>query len=115
MQVSDQIEAAQAELVELQIQLEQMIARSRGILLLAADEVRQANTLVAKSQIEFFTENEFAELLKLSPVTVARARRRGRMPYVKIEGSIRYTTEHLSIAAELFDSRRPREVKKKRA
>lgn len=116
MPAHEQIETAQAELLELQSQLEQVIARTRGVLLLAADEARQAQQQAAKAQLEFFTEEEFAARLKLSPVTVARARRKGLMPCVMIMGSIRYTTDHLSIAAELFDSRRPRQVKaRKRA
>jgi uncharacterized protein (DUF3084 family) len=110
------LETTRADLLKLEGELAQLLTRARYDLEAAEDELRQARKEAAKAQLEFFTEEEFAARLKISAVSLARARRKGLMPCIRLMGSIRYTTEHLVIAAELFDSRRPREVKgRKRA
>lgn len=98
----DAIEAAQLSLRELQTDLEIKIADARLLLARAADELRCARSEAAKSSLEYFTEREFADRLKVSEGTVQRLRLDGGLPYVRLRGCVRYTSEHLALAAERF-------------
>ena len=105
---AEAIEAAQLALRELQTDLEIRVAEARELLARAADELRRARAEARKSGIEYFTEAEFAAKLKVSEITLKRARLAGEMPSLRIRGCVRYTSEHLSLAAEKFARPRPR-------
>lgn len=110
----EKIEAAQAGLIELESMLGQRVAEARGLLTLAADELRRAKAEAARSHLEYFTEAEFAARLRVSEDTIQRLRLKGEMPHVKLAGCVRYTSEHLAEVAAKFRWPKPTRVAAKR-
>jgi excisionase family DNA binding protein len=56
---------------------------------------------------EYLTEKEAAEILKVSPYTLAKLRKEGNgPPYVKIGGSIRYIKETIQEWVKAQERRR---------
>jgi hypothetical protein len=78
------------------------------------EENRDLLVEAAKRQMQFYTEREFAQLLKVSAATIARLRRTDKLQFLRVGTQIRYTSEHLALVAEVFAAGKKREVRGRR-
>jgi len=83
------------------------LAQVRSALARVEEENRDLRVEAAKRQMQFYTESEFARLLKVSASTLARMRQKFRIdppPYIGFR--VRYSNVHLERAYEIFDEGR---------
>ena len=87
-----------------------MLAHVRSELSRVEEENRNLKVEAAKRQTQFYTEREFAQLLKVSVATIARLRKDLRIdPSPYIGGTlVRYSNVHLERAYEIFGAGRKR-------
>jgi hypothetical protein len=87
-----------------------MLAHVRSELSRVEEENRNLKIEAAKQQTQFYTEREFAQLLKVSVATIARLRKDLRIdPSPYIGGTlVRYSSVHLERAYEIFGEGRKR-------
>lgn len=105
------IAAAQQKLAELEASMNLIIGSLRASLVLVEEENRELRREALKRNTEFFTELEFAALVKVSVTTVKRLRRSGRLTHVRIGQLVRYTTAHLGQFEDQVDKGRPRSAR----
>jgi copper oxidase (laccase) domain-containing protein len=104
MQTSEeQLEARQAELLELEATLVRAIGAARYELQQAADELRRAKAEARRRQINIRTERQVADELQCSIETVARARKRYGVPHIAAGTHIRYTDEQFLLLIEALE------------
>jgi len=78
------------------------------------EDVRELRREAAKRNIEIFTEEEFAAKFKVSPSTIARERKAGRIePLAMGQNIVRYSSLQFERAHEIFRAR-PKLVGRKR-
>jgi hypothetical protein len=105
---------ARRRLMEAEAQASQALGFARALITQLEDENRELRQEVVRSNVEIFTEAEFAQRCKVSPQTIARARKKGRLQPLLIGGVIRYSSvDHLAKVGEIFGARL-REVKNRR-
>ncbi|MDQ1610311.1 MAG: hypothetical protein QOG00_242 [Pyrinomonadaceae bacterium] len=105
----EQLEARQAELLELEATLARVIGATRYALQQAADEVRRSKAEARRTQIVIRTEQQVADLLQCSVDTVRRARQKHQVPHIAAGNLIRYTDEQLLTLVEAME--RPAKLK----
>jgi excisionase family DNA binding protein len=91
--------------LELEAQLMCLLADMRAAMSCADEETRRARAEDDKFNIEIFTEEEAAGLLKVSADTLARLRTSHHLPYLRVGVQIRYTHRHLIEIAGLLEQR----------
>jgi len=109
---TQQLEARQARLLELEAQISREMTAARYELQQAADELRQAQAELRRRQINIRTEKQVAAELGCSVATVRRVRKDHRIPYTAVGNLIRYTDEQFLKLLEAME--RPRQAKKTR-
>jgi predicted DNA-binding transcriptional regulator AlpA len=60
-----------------------------------------------KDHLRLMTEREFCHATRLSRTVVWRLRQAGKLPYVAIGGSIRYTEDHLRQLVKIYERTLP--------
>jgi hypothetical protein len=102
----EKIQALRNLLVQAEAQHSQTIVLARKALGEIEDDVRELRREAAKRDTRIFTEAEFAALFKVSPETMARERKAGRIQPLEMgQNVVRYSSLQLEGAHEIFRSR----------
>lgn len=96
------IEVAQRQLAEFEVSTVQTVAVLRAQLIRIEEENRELRRESLQRRTEFYTEREFAQLLKVSESTIDRLRRVGKLKYMRVGNQIRYSSEDVAFAQETF-------------
>jgi excisionase family DNA binding protein len=104
--LSEEMAELKAELFDLESQLAQKMARARVLFAKGEDLTAHAEAEIRRRDFKVYTEDEAAELLKVSKDTLQRLRQRHALPHTQAGSLIRYTDEQLARAAEILE--RPR-------
>lgn len=103
------IAAAQQKLAELEASMNLAVGLVRASLVLVEAENRDLRRESLERRTEYYTEREFAAVLKVSVSTVVRLRRAGKLKFVRVGNQVRYTSTHLAqFADELAERKKPR-------
>ncbi len=78
------------------------LALVRSELSRVEEENRDLRVEAVKREMRFYTEREFAAILKVSLSTIARLRRAARLEHLQVGNQIRYSSVHLEKAHEIF-------------
>ena len=98
--IDDRIE----ELLKLEGELVRASTSARYLLMDAQEEIRALRQEVVKAQLRYLTEQQLADELQVSKDTIARLRRRKKIPFVQLKpGLYRYTSEQKARIAELCE------------
>jgi excisionase family DNA binding protein len=93
---------AQQRLSEAEASMLQALGFARAALVLVENENLELRRENLARRTEFFTEREFAELLKVSVSTIARLRRAAKLEHLQVGSQIRYSSVHVEKAHEIF-------------
>jgi hypothetical protein len=111
MTYEERCAAARRALMEAEESVLQALASARVTVTALEEETRQLSETATRQHMEIYTEQQFAKLMQVSLTTIRRARKRGVIEPIFVEGIIRYTTLHLMQAPEIF---RPQKTKLRR-
>jgi len=100
------------QLIEAEGAAVRALAGARALIAELEEENRELRETAERSKDEIFTEEEFAELFKVSYSTMKRLRQKGQISPFWLGTMPRYSrAEHFARAAELFGSKRRRHPK----
>lgn len=103
MLIAEEYEQLNAELFEMQRQMEVCFVRLRHLAIKSADEARRLRAEARKQTTNYYTEREAAARMKISEDTLGRLRARQLVPYRRLGAKIvSYTDEDLAQIAERF-------------
>lgn len=110
---SQKLQAAMVALHRVQAEFEHALADARHAIREAAEEAAGNEAEARSRSAVFYTERELAGALKVSEETLARLRREGQLPHLRLANLVRYTDEHVALIKEKFahpKRRKPRAV-----
>jgi hypothetical protein len=96
------IAAAQQKLAELEASMNLAVGLARASLVLVEQENVELRRESLARRTSFYTEREFAAILKVSVSTIARLRRAAKLEHLQVGNQIRYSSVHLERAHEIF-------------
>lgn len=102
MDPNDQLAAARRRVLEAEASMLHALASARSALSSAEEQIHEMRRQELKRRTEFFTEQEFADMLRVSESTIARLRKRGTLQPLMVGGLIRYSSLHVEQAHEIF-------------
>lgn len=98
----DKVAAARTRLGEVEATVLQALASARATL----NELEEANLQLRREALkrntQFYTEQQFAALLKVSESTIARLRKAGKITPLMVGGQFRYSSLHVEQSHEIF-------------
>jgi hypothetical protein len=100
------IATAQRQIAELEAAVNQAVGSARASLAVVEEENRELRRESMARSTSFYTEREFAALLKVSVSTIARLRRAAKLEHLQVGSQIRYSSVHIERAHELFSAGR---------
>lgn len=103
MNTDEHIALARGRLAEAEAALHTSLgamASARAALVVVEEENRELRREALVRQTRFYTEREFAAILKVSESTIERLRLKGKLKHARVGLQVRYTDEHFAQFAE---------------
>lgn len=109
MNVEEQAADTRKELLEAETTVLRALASARSLVSAQEEEIKKARAEAAERNDDFLTEEQFAEILQVSAVTIAGLRKRGVIEPIWVASLPRYSrTHHVAQAVEIFKKKAPR-------
>lgn len=103
------IAAAQQKLAELEASMNLAVGLVRASLVSVEAENRDLRRESLERRTEYYTEREFAAVLKVSASTIERLRHAGKLKCLRVGNQVRYASMHLTqFAEEIAAKKKPR-------
>lgn len=96
---------AHQRLAEAEASTLQALGCARGALALVEEENRELRREALDRKMLFYTEEEFAERLKVSRSTLQRLRRTHKLEYLLVGQQVRYSEVHVALAVEALTAK----------
>lgn len=103
---TERVAAARRQVLEAEAACAHALAAARNALSEMEEENQELRREALKRDTVFYTEAEFAALLKVSDSTIQRERKRGKLQPLLVGSQYRYTSEHIAQAHEIFAPKR---------
>lgn len=105
--VEEKIEETLARLAELETEMRASMARARGLLHQAGEEIARLRVEKAQARLTVYTEAEAARELQIGESTLRRLRTShpGTWPCFRAGDLVRYTNLHLFEITQMLDAR----------
>jgi Helix-turn-helix domain len=108
MSAEDKVAAARRRVGEAEASMLLALASARAVLSEVEEENRELRREALKRETQFYTEAEFAALLKVSESTIARARKSGQLQPLRVGVQIRYSSLNVEQAEQIFGAKQQR-------
>lgn len=118
MTTDDRLATAWRELTELEALVHQALGAARGSLVVVEDENRRLRQEALRRRPEFYTEREFAKMLKVSESTLKRIRAKHSLDHMLVGSGdgrqqVRYSSQQVESAQEKLKAVEEQKTRKK--